>query len=87
MVGNHYACAAHLFWGYWAIIQVPYGCMGIQVLLRIHSFNANAPYLKKKHASPPKPNAQAKYSPIDFDFLLYASQRLDGYRAFKAKFF
>ena len=30
---------------------------------------------------------QAKYSPIDFDFLLYASQRLDGYRAFKAKFF
>lgn len=30
---------------------------------------------------------QAKYSPIDFDFLLYAAQRLQGYRAFKAKFF
>jgi hypothetical protein len=22
VVGNRYACAAHLFWGYWAIIQV-----------------------------------------------------------------
>lgn len=21
VVGNRYACAAHLFWGYWAIIQ------------------------------------------------------------------
>jgi len=47
---NRYACAAHLFWGYWAIIQ-------------------------------------AKYSPIDFDFLLYASQRLTGYAAFKQRFF
>ena len=47
---NRYACAAHLFWGYWAIIQ-------------------------------------AKYSPIDFDFLLYAQQRLDGYEAFKRKYF
>lgn len=37
----------------------------------------------ERMATPP----QAKYSPIDFDFLLYASQRLDGYRAFKAKFF
>ena len=22
VVANRYACAAHLFWGYWAIIQV-----------------------------------------------------------------
>jgi len=47
---NRYACAAHLFWGYWAVIQ-------------------------------------AKYSPIEFDFLNYASQRLAGYEAFKKKYF
>ena len=47
---NRYACAAHLFWGYWAVIQ-------------------------------------AKFSPIDFDFLLYGSQRLQGYEAFKKNFF
>jgi len=46
------------------------------------------PHISRRNTRlPPKPNAQAKYSPIDFDFLLYASQRLDGYRAFKAKFF
>jgi ethanolamine kinase len=47
---NRYACAAHLFWGYWAVIQ-------------------------------------AKYSPIEFDFLNYASQRLAGYEVFKKKYF
>lgn len=47
---NRYACAAHLFWGYWAVIQ-------------------------------------ARYSPIKFDFLNYASQRLAGYEMFKKKYF
>ena len=47
---NRYACAAHLFWGHWAIIQ-------------------------------------ARYSPIDFDFLTYARQRLEGYTYHKHQFF
>lgn len=50
VVVNRYACAAHLFWGHWAIIQ-------------------------------------SKHSPIDFDFLTYAQQRLDGYYSFKKMFF
>jgi thiamine kinase-like enzyme len=99
VVANRYACAAHLFWGYWAIIQVrayikeqgnhhwPRGqergqpCVTPRIIIYMR------PPLLPSHPSPPPPLDQAKYSPIDFDFLLYASQRLDGYRAFKAKFF
>jgi len=47
---NRYACAAHLFWGHWAIIQ-------------------------------------ARYSPIEFDFLTYGKQRLEGYDQHKKQFF
>lgn len=50
VVVNRYACASHLFWGHWAIIQ-------------------------------------ARYSPIDFDFLAYAKLRLDGYAYHKQLFF